>query len=79
MVVLNVSGKIEPICISDKLKLYISNLPNEEENNWNKELVNENTERYIEELDALDHWVHEKVSELPVEQRILVTPHDAFA
>lgn len=41
MVVLNVSGKIEPICISDKLKLYISNLPNEEENNWNKELVNE--------------------------------------
>lgn len=44
-----------------------------------KELVNENTERYIEELDALDQWVHEKVSELPVEQRILVTPHDAFA
>ena len=34
-------GKIEPICISDKLKLYISNLPNEESNNWNKGLVDE--------------------------------------
>lgn len=44
-----------------------------------KELVNKNTERYIEELDALNQWIHEKVAELPVEQRILVTPHDAFA
>ena len=41
MVVLNIFGKIEPICISDKLKLYISNLPNEENNDWNKELVDE--------------------------------------
>lgn len=41
MVVLNIFGKIEPICISDKLKLYISNLPNGESNNWNKGLVDE--------------------------------------
>ena len=41
MVVLNIFGKIEPICISNKLKLYISNLPNEESNNWNKGLVDE--------------------------------------
>ena len=41
MVVLNIFGKIEPICISNKLKLYISNLPNGESNNWNKELVDE--------------------------------------
>lgn len=41
MVVLNIFGKIEPICICNKLKLYISNLPNGESNNWNKELVDE--------------------------------------
>ena len=38
MVVLNIYGKIEPICISNKLKLYISNLPNEEQNDWNSYL-----------------------------------------
>lgn len=27
MVILNMFGKIEPICISQKMKLYISNLP----------------------------------------------------
>ena len=32
MVVLNFYGKIEPICISEKLGLYIANLPNEEYN-----------------------------------------------
>lgn len=34
MVVLNFYGKIEPTCISEKLGLYISNLPNDEYNNW---------------------------------------------
>lgn len=38
MVVLNMYGKIEPICISQKLKLYITNLPTDEDNNWNEEL-----------------------------------------
>ena len=38
MVVLSIYGKIEPMCISQKLKLYVSNLPREEHNNWNKEL-----------------------------------------
>lgn len=38
MVVLNIYGKIEPICISQKLKLYISNLPEEKHNEWNTEL-----------------------------------------
>lgn len=41
MVVLNILGKIKPICISKKLKIYISNLPNEKNNNWNEDLVNE--------------------------------------
>lgn len=39
MVVLNMFGKIEPICISQKMKLYISNLPNSKENNWNSYIV----------------------------------------
>jgi len=39
MVILNIFGKIEPICISKKLKVYISNLPNQSENNWNEGLV----------------------------------------
>lgn len=41
MVVLNMFGKIEPICISEKMKLYISNLPNNSENDWNSYVVKE--------------------------------------
>lgn len=39
MVVLNFFGKISPICISEKLKLYISNLPNEDYNEWRDEIA----------------------------------------
>lgn len=38
MVVLNFYGKIPRICISEKLGLYLSNLPNEEINDWQDEL-----------------------------------------
>lgn len=41
MVVLNFYGNIDPICISKKLGLYISNLPNFEHNEWKDELVAE--------------------------------------
>ena len=41
MVILNLLGKIEPICISQKLKLYISNLPKDEDNDWNSHLIEE--------------------------------------
>ena len=41
MVILNMFGKIEPICISQKMKIYISNLPNGNENNWNSYIVDE--------------------------------------
>ena len=41
MVILNMLGKIKPICISEKLKLYIANLPKEEHNNWNSYLIEE--------------------------------------
>ncbi len=41
MVILNCYGKIPKICISNKLKLYISNLPDEKDNNWQSELTKE--------------------------------------
>ena len=41
MVVLNFYGKIEPICISEKLGLYIANLPSEEHDEWRGALANE--------------------------------------
>lgn len=41
MVVLNFYGTIPKICISKKLGLYISNLPNEDENDWLTYLANE--------------------------------------
>ena len=39
MVVLNFCGKIPTICLSQKLGLYISNLPKEDGNNWENCLV----------------------------------------
>lgn len=39
MVVLNFYGKIEPICVSQKLGLYLANLPNEAGNEWRDELA----------------------------------------
>ncbi|WP_394553641.1 metal ABC transporter substrate-binding protein [Agromyces sp. MMS24-JH15] len=33
---------------------------------------------YLEQLDALDAWIRENVDQVPVEDRLLVTNHDAF-
>ncbi len=38
-----------------------------------------NAKEYLDELAALDLWVRERAAELPPEQRVLVTAHDAFA
>lgn len=35
-------------------------------------------EDYLVQLEALDEWIHENVEQVPVEQRLLVTNHDAF-
>lgn len=42
------------------------------------DLVNANSEAYLKELDELSEWVDQEIEKLPVEERILVTPHDAF-
>lgn len=52
MVVLHIYGEISPICISQKLGLFISNLPAEEENNWKEDLAQEL--QYMENIDELD-------------------------
>lgn len=41
MVVLNFYGKIPHTCISEKLGLYLSNLPDAEDNNWRQDLAEE--------------------------------------
>ncbi|GLI27311.1 ABC transporter substrate-binding protein [Agromyces rhizosphaerae] len=33
---------------------------------------------YLAELDALDAWIHDSVDQVPAEERLLVTNHDAF-
>src|SRR5690606_26937949 len=42
-------------------------------------LYQENTDAYLEELKALDDYVHEQIERVPRRQRVLVTAHDAFA
>lgn len=44
----------------------------------NKSYYLENTQSYIEKLKVLDDWIFETVSQLKIEERILLTAHDAF-
>lgn len=37
-----------------------------------------NLEKYLGELDDLDTYIKDKVNEIPKEQRVLITAHDAF-
>lgn len=42
------------------------------------ETYRQNAEAYLAELDELDAYVRERIAELPEDQRVLVTAHDAF-
>ncbi len=44
----------------------------------NAVLYHNNKTVYLNKLDALEHQIQSKIDELPVENRILVTAHDAF-
>lgn len=37
-----------------------------------------NAARYLDELRELDRYVHDRAAEIPIEQRVLITAHDAF-
>jgi manganese/zinc/iron transport system substrate-binding protein len=38
----------------------------------------QNTQSYLASLDSLDRWVRDQISQIPEEQRVLITAHDAF-
>lgn len=42
------------------------------------DMYTENAEAYIEQLDLLFEWGDEALAQIPEEQRVLVTSHDAF-
>ena len=42
------------------------------------DLYCKNASVYLDSLDALHHWVKEQIAQIPENQRILVTAHDAF-
>lgn len=42
------------------------------------DLYTRNTAEYLSELDALGEWIDQQVAMLAFDERILVTPHDAF-
>lgn len=44
----------------------------------NADHYEENTESYLQELEELDQYTQERIAELPDQQRVLVTAHDAF-
>lgn len=44
----------------------------------NEEQFKENEVKFFQELDELNEWTKERISEIPKEQRVLVTAHDAF-
>ncbi|MBF0779816.1 MULTISPECIES: metal ABC transporter solute-binding protein, Zn/Mn family [unclassified Granulicatella] len=43
-----------------------------------KETIQQNTKKYLAQLDELDAWNKEQLSQIPEGSRYLVTPHDAF-
>jgi manganese/zinc/iron transport system substrate-binding protein len=46
--------------------------------NSNKDYYYSNLKTYLKELDSAENVIKQKVNELPKEQRILITAHDAF-
>lgn len=55
-------------CKDELLKI----IPNE------KESLEKNYDSYLKELGNLDSYIKDKISEIPEDQRYLITPHDAF-
>ena len=42
------------------------------------DLYQSRAEAYLRELDELDAWIRGRLAEVPVDQRVIVTSHDAF-
>ena len=50
----------------------------QEHNPGQAAVYQKNTTRYLQQLDSLDQWVKQTLAEIPEQQRVLVTAHDAF-
>lgn len=44
----------------------------------NAEYYKTNTQKYLLKLDSLDAWIRTEIAQIPAEQRVLITAHDAF-
>jgi manganese/zinc/iron transport system substrate-binding protein len=44
----------------------------------NEKYYNDNLNAYLLQLDSLNNWIKTRVQELPENQRVLITSHDAF-
>ena len=44
----------------------------------NKNLYQDNKQKFVQELDNLDQWIHQQFLTIPPDKRLVVTTHDAF-
>lgn len=48
------------------------------EDSAHAEFYRKNTQRYLQQLDSVDQFVRKRIREIPPQQRVLITAHDAF-
>lgn len=61
-----------------KMAVEEANVQLQELNPDHKDEYAKNTEEYLKKLDELDKYNREQLSQIPKENRYLITPHDAF-
>ena len=44
-----------------------------------KNYYTQNAQKFMNRLDSLDEWVNSQINNIPAEQRIIITAHDAFS
>ena len=60
-------------CIPGVLNTLIS------KDSLHKNYYTQNAQKFMNRLDSLDEWVNSQINNIPAEQRILITAHDAFS
>lgn len=67
---------MDPVLWADMLELLSSKLT--ESNLLDEAMLRENTRDYLVQVRNLDAYASEKIKQIPIEKRILITAHDAF-
>ena len=64
----------------DHAKVYVKNITNflSEHDPANQKLYQVNKEKLLKKLDKLKFWIHKQFASIPLNQRLVVTTHDAF-